>query len=110
MFSSSFAALSVHFLLAFISFIYSIFIKYTEKMHTKKWTWESANGETRNETDFIITGNTGTVADVIARNNLKCGGHRMSSSKVLCLNLRKERVKLIIKKHAKPSTVKEKTN
>uniref|UniRef100_A0A131YWK0 Exo endo phos n=1 Tax=Rhipicephalus appendiculatus TaxID=34631 RepID=A0A131YWK0_RHIAP len=67
------------------------------KRATRKWTWRSPNGETKNEIDFIMCAHPGIVQDVEVVNKIRCSDHRMVRSRIH-LDLRKERQKLIRKK------------
>lgn len=64
----------------------------------RRWTWESPDGRTRNEIDFIITDKKHLVKDVTVLNNCRTGSdHRMVRCK-LQIELRKERYRLVKKK------------
>jgi endonuclease/exonuclease/phosphatase family metal-dependent hydrolase len=63
----------------------------------QKWTWESADGITKNEIDYIITNRKSIVQNVKVLNRFTTGSdHRMVRAKVV-INTRVERAKLVNK-------------
>lgn len=63
----------------------------------RKWTWASADGVTKNEIDYIITGCKSTVKNVTVLNNFSTGSdHRMVRARVT-LNTRFQRSQLVQK-------------
>lgn len=70
---------------------------FKKKAH-RRWTWESPDGRTKNEIDFIITDKRQIVKDVTVLNTCRTGSdHRMVRCKVQ-MELDRERYKLIRKK------------
>ncbi|KAL0840884.1 hypothetical protein ABMA28_014685 [Loxostege sticticalis] len=70
-----------------------------KKGKNKKWTWISANGEVRNEIDYILTNKPQYVADVDTINKLNFNtNHRMLRSRIYIGKPKSKR------KHIKPQT------
>nr|XP_054765176.1 uncharacterized protein LOC129271950 [Lytechinus pictus] len=70
-----------------------------KKKEHRKWTWQSPNGTTRNEIDFILTNRPAIVKDVSVLNRFNTGDHRLVRAK-MHVNFKLERCKLIRKKNA----------
>lgn len=68
-----------------------------KKKQSRKWTWRSPDGNTKNEIDFIITDKKEIVHDVTALNKCSVGSdHRLVRARVV-LNLKRERRKMVTK-------------
>ncbi|XP_072016606.1 craniofacial development protein 2-like [Amphiura filiformis] len=66
-----------------------------KKPASRKWTWRSPDGSTKNEIDFILTDSPHIIQDVKTVNKVNVGSdHRMVMSK-LKINTRLERHKLL---------------
>ena len=66
-----------------------------QKNPNRKWTWESPNGTTKNEIDYILTSRKDTVRDVSVLNKFRTGSdHRLVRAKIQ-LNVKLERRKLL---------------
>ncbi|XP_041481845.1 uncharacterized protein LOC121429016 [Lytechinus variegatus] len=71
-----------------------------KKKEHRKWTWQSPNGTTRNEIDFILTNRPDIITDVSVLNRFNTGSdHRLVRAK-MHVNFKLERSKLIRKKNA----------
>ncbi|XP_041472578.1 uncharacterized protein LOC121421843 [Lytechinus variegatus] len=68
-----------------------------KKKEYRKWTWQSPNGTTRNEIDFILTNRPDIITDVSVLNRFNTGSdHRLVRAK-MHVNFKLERSKLIRK-------------
>lgn len=67
------------------------------KWESRKWTWESPNGETKNETDLIQSVSPGIVQDVEVLGKIEISGHRLVRSRIRP-DLKIERMKLAKRK------------
>lgn len=81
-----------------------------KKQH-RRWTWQSPDGKTRNEIDFIITDKKRIIKDVTILNKFSTGSdHRMVRATIE-IHLNKERHRMINKKStptwSTPNNVKE---
>ncbi|XP_072033242.1 uncharacterized protein [Amphiura filiformis] len=72
-----------------------------KKSASRRWTWRSPNGKTKNEIDFILTNKPNTIHDVKVLNKVNTGSdHRMLLCKMK-IDTRLERQKLLRPKHRK---------
>jgi len=79
---------------------FKIMNTFFKKKASRKWTWRSPNGTTKNEIDFILTNKPTIVKDVSVLNRFNTGSdHRLVRAK-LHINFRLERCKLVKKKRA----------
>ena len=74
---------------------------------SKKWTWKSPNGQTKNEIDFILINKLNAIKNVTVLSKLKSGDQRM----VRCKDLKREREKLFrIKRSNIPTSKRSQMN
>ena len=68
-----------------------------QKEAVRRWAWRSADGNTKHETDYIVTDKPSMVTDVavINRVNIGCDHRKVMGS--ITLNTRAQRRKLLIK-------------
>ncbi|XP_072016969.1 uncharacterized protein [Amphiura filiformis] len=72
-----------------------------KKSASRRWTWRSPNGKTKNEIDFILTNKPNIIHDVKVLNKVNTGSdHRMLLCKMK-IDTRLERQKLLRPKHRK---------
>lgn len=65
-----------------------------KKNINRKWTWQSPDGKTKNEIDYIMTNNKSIMKDVNVLNSFDVGSdHRMVRS-IICINKKLERRRL----------------
>ncbi len=75
--------------------------RFFKKKLSRRWTWRSPDGKTKNEIDFILTNKPKIIQDVTVINKVNTGSdHRMIMCKVK-IDTRLERIKLMTAKHQK---------
>ena len=74
-----------------------------KKAPTRRWTWISPNGATKNEIDFIISDKPHIFTDVSVVNSLNTGSDHRLVRASLTINTKLERAKLM-KRRKKPNT------
>lgn len=71
-----------------------------------RWTWQSSNGTTKNEINYVITHNKNIILDTKVVNCISIGSdHRIVRAKVI-VNIKLERKKFIGPKNSGIDTVK----
>ncbi|XP_013384095.1 craniofacial development protein 2-like [Lingula anatina] len=74
-----------------------------KKKISRRWTWQSPDGCTRNEIDYIMTNRPNIFTDVKVLNRLDAGSDHRAVMGVIRINVRKDRQKCLSNPSKRPS-------
>ncbi|XP_023932043.1 uncharacterized protein LOC106180622 [Lingula anatina] len=74
-----------------------------KKKISRRWTWQSPDGSTRNEIDYIMTNRPNIFTDVKVLNRLDAGSDHRAVMGVIRINVRKDRQKCLSNPSKRPS-------
>ncbi|XP_013408096.1 craniofacial development protein 2-like isoform X1 [Lingula anatina] len=74
-----------------------------KKKISRRWTWQSPDGCTRNEIDYIMTNRPNIFTDVKVLNRLNAGSDHRAVMGVIRINVRKDRQKYLSNRSKRPS-------